>query len=121
MKIRLLHLLEGLLIDGLIIIAGTTPFLDEWANRLKHKLQIFGISLSCRCARLKLHGMSLCLHLLASIPIEELWQMINQPCTFLCEEVACPVKSTLEHLAESCQRRTTARCHDIALCDPNNA
>jgi len=38
-KIRLPHLLEGLLIDGLIILSAAPHILDEWAKRLKGSVQ----------------------------------------------------------------------------------
>ena len=52
--------------------------------------------------------MQLRLYLLTPILIEESRQMINQPCTFLCEEMTRPENSTLIHIEELSERRAIA-------------
>ena len=73
MKIRLLHLVERLLIDNLIILAGTAPFLYEWAKRLKQKCPIFVKSFSFWRPCSILQSIAFRLHLVAPMLLEESW------------------------------------------------
>src|SRR5205807_650568 len=108
MKFRLAYLVEGLSVDDPIIPSSASPFLDKWTSSLKRKLHIFVKSFSFWRACSILHGIDFRLDLLAPTLVEESRQVSSQSRPFLREEVTCPEKGTMKHLAELPQRRTIA-------------
>jgi hypothetical protein len=69
-EVRLLHFLQGALIDVVIVCRGATQFLDKRACGLKYMGHIFRVCLSCLGSGVELQDIGLRLHLLAAMLLE---------------------------------------------------
>ena len=119
-KVWVVHLLTGMLIEFLIIIRQTRPFLKKWHKETKDVGDILGEVVAFNGPRPIGQSVHVFLNILDTILCHEMCQATRYPIVALRKEPSRIVEGFQRNATQLCQRRTATLCTDVPLRNPND-
>jgi hypothetical protein len=100
-EVLLLHFLQHLLINFLVIVGKVRPFTEKGHGCLKDQLHILGKALSFEGPGPKFQPMGACLDILVSSPLQKLSKVTDNPVFIGGKQMACVVKDLQKETCEA--------------------